>query len=282
MILFIENNVHFHYEIIESLLVHYHRLLPISCKESVMIHLSVLDNTSFIHYIQEKYSNVKVSIPNKYDYYISATIFDIDYLTIPKNSLTHFYISHEITERLKELSNVFFLTPLSLTSSIRYKYFIANHLPFTEKKIISKIPIYIIQGNIKHSRRYYKLLKIILDANYEYPFIIKLVGRGYLLEELQEYSDRLVVKNNLEFTDYHSEFLDAYCILPLITKKTHLQYYQYKLTSTINYSIAYGLKCLIDQDLQEIYHLPNVEIFQDETDIVHAFKKTLNDFYNPI
>ena len=79
--------------------------------------------------------------------------------------------------------------------------------------------------------------------------------------------------------NYHKEFLDGYCILPLITKKTHPHYYTTKLTSTINYTSAYKLKCLIDKDLQNIYKLQDVEIFNDISDIVNAFKKTLVDFY---
>ena len=75
------------------------------------------------------------------------------------------------------------------------------------------------------------------------------------------------------------EFLDAYCILPLISKNTHKHYYTDKLTSTINYARAYELKCLIDKDLQNIYNLSNVEIYNNIDDIVSAFNNTLKIFY---
>ena len=39
------------------------------------------------------------------------------------------------------------------------------------------------------------------------------------------------------------------------------------------------LKSIIDKDLQKIYKLPDVEIFNDINDITTAFKKTLEDFY---
>ena len=100
-----------------------------------------------------------------------------------------------------------------------------------------------------------------------------------LPENLEKYSHKIILRNNLNFIDYHKEFLDVYCILPLITKKTHPQYYNNKLTSSINYCIGYNLKCIIDKDLQEIYNLNNVEVFNDENDIVHSFRKTLIDFY---
>ena len=84
----------------------------------------------------------------------------------------------------------------------------------------------------------------------------------------------------MKFIDYHKEFLDAYCILPLITKETHSSYYNKKLTSSINYARGYKLKCLIDKDLQEIYNLEDVEIFNDMNDISAAFTRTLEQFYN--
>ena len=120
----------------------------------------------------------------------------------------------------------------------------------------------------------------ILNNSYKYDFIIKLVGKGYLPSELNKYKNKITLKNNLNFQDFHNEFTNAYCILPLITKQTKPQYYTKKLTSTINYAKGYNLKCLIDKDLQKIYNLNNVEVFNNENDIVTAFKKTLENFYN--
>jgi hypothetical protein len=93
--------------------------------------------------------------------------------------------------------------------------------------------------------------------------------------------NKIVLKKNLNFIDYHTEFLDAYCILPLISKKTHPTYYKNKLTSSINYARGYKLKCLIDKDLQDIYELNNAEIYNDIDDITIGFVKTLEQFYNP-
>ena len=73
--------------------------------------------------------------------------------------------------------------------------------------------------------------------------------------------------------------MDCYCILPLILKKSHPTYYHNKLTSSINYARGYKLKCIIDEDLQKIYHLPNATIYHNENDIVQAFNKTLKIFY---
>jgi hypothetical protein len=138
----------------------------------------------------------------------------------------------------------------------------------------------VIQGNIIPYRRCYELLNRILSVEYEYPFKIKILGRTHHEEYVfQNASDKLIYKTDLNFVDFHREFCDCYCILPLVTKKTHPQYYTNKFTSSINYARGYQLKCLIDRDLQEIYQLDNVEIFQDEGDIVEAFRRTLIDFY---
>jgi hypothetical protein len=84
----------------------------------------------------------------------------------------------------------------------------------------------------------------------------------------------------LNFIDYHNQFSDCYAILPLITKHSHPQYYNKKLTSTINYALAYNLLCIIDKDLQNIYNLKNVEIFDNENNIQKAFERSLVKFYS--
>ena len=122
------------------------------------------------------------------------------------------------------------------------------------------------------------LIKI-LDQSYEYDFIIKLIGRGHLPKELDKHKNKIVLKNNLNFIDYHKEFLDAYCILPLISKETRSQYYNSNLTSSINYARGYNLKCIIDEDLQEIYKLDNVEVYRDINDIEGCFINTLENLY---
>ena len=185
------------------------------------------------------------------------------------------YIAHEITDRLKTNPNVYFLTPLS-----KKNIFIADILPYNNEKKKSSIPIYIIQGNLNHGRRNLNLLIKILEQTYNFDFMIKLIGKGRIPRELIKYKNKIIVKADLSFEEFHKEFLDVYCILPLISKKTHPHYYTNKLTSTINYARGYKLKCLIDKDLQDIYNLPDVEIYNDINDIVKGFKNTLKEFYN--
>ena len=278
MKLLINNYMQCHYETIESSIVKHREILKISEEIPIDIYLNLdFDNPDFREYINKKYPQIKFE--NKisdYDYLIDCTIYDRDFNVLEFNpNKGKKYISHEITERLKTNPNVYFLSPLS-----KYQFIYSDVLPFSEEKRISNVPIYVIQGNIDFKRRNYDLLSRILDSSYNHEFKIKLIGRGNCPDMLKKYGDKILVKNNLNFIDYHKEFLDAYCILPLITKKSHPDYYQKKLTSTINYARGYKLKCLIDKDLQEIYNLEDVEIFNDINDISNGFLNTLEQFYN--
>jgi len=269
--LLIYNDVPFHYEILESVIVKYTTILNISSSLPVQIYLHIKPNTSFKKYIKEKYPSILFLTITDYDYFINCTIYDHNVGSLSSDP-TKKYISHEITERLQSNPNVYFLTPLSIKNFIY-----TDIMPFSEQKIKTTVPIYVIQGSLK--RRNIQLLVKILDKTYKHKFIIKIVGREKLPECLKKYNDKIVVKNSLDFINYHKAFLDAYCILPLITKQTHAHYYTKKLTSTINYALGYKLKCLIDADLQDIYKLKNVEVFNDINNISSAFEKTLNLFY---
>ena len=276
MKLLIVNHINCHYEIIESIIVKYYEILQIDKNTPIDIYLSIFDNFTFKNYIHNKYPNIKFQFISDYDYYINCTIYDKDFDNLEKNKSNKKYISHQITERLEKNKNVYFLTPLSKSNFIY-----ADILPYSNNKIKSDIPIYIIQGCIASGRRNFDLLKKILDNTYNYKFIIKLIGYDYEYNnQLEKYKNKIIIKSNLDFVDFHKEFLNAYCILPLISKNTHKHYYINKLTSTINYARGYELKCLIDKDLQNIYNLNNVEIYNNIDDIVSAFNNTLKIFYS--
>jgi hypothetical protein len=282
MNLLILNKVPFHYETIESVIEYSDKILNIDKSKIKNIHLKIVPNKMFEEYIQNKYKHlsfkifyVKSETPHKnYNYIINCTIYPRNYNVIKKlNKNKYFFICHETN--IPKQKNIFFLTPLCKNSN----YIYLDKLPFQENKKDIDIPIYAIQGNIDSHRRNYRLLYKILENNYDKDFKIKLIGRGQMPEQLKKFKDKIILKNNLNFLDYHKEFLDVYCILPLTLKKTHKQYYTRKLTSTINYAKSYNLKCLIDDELQNIYKLENAEVFHDENNIIEAFTKTLNDFY---
>ena len=285
-ILYIDNtNADYHYFFIETVIVKYKKIFKINVDyEDMNIYISIYqkngeysdEGKSFKKYILDKYPNIIFDTPSHYDYYFKLTLYKQHLELVEHNSKTKIYLLHNLSgidEKILNLSNVVMCTSLS-------KNFINfDVLPFSNEKVKTKEPIYIIQGGFIPFRRHFPLLLKILSVNYDYNFKFKLVGNGPLPEELNKYKDKLIIKKNLRFIEYHKEFCDAYCILPLITKKTNATYYNYRATSSVLYASGYKLKCLIDKDLQDIVNLDNVEIFNDENDIINSFTKTLEDFY---
>ena len=282
MIIVIDNlNYGFHFEIIESVIQKYDIILKIKNEPKNKIYLENINSDEYICYINKIYPSIKINQKiDEYDYKIFTTFYfkelnsHIDQINNPTK---YFFICHEVNDNLKKYNNVFYLTPLCNSNNFIY----ADVLPkINQNQYQNNIPIYIVQGRIGTLRRNPKLLFNILSTNFIYNFKIKIIGKGDLPKILEPFKDKIIFKKDLAFEDYHNEFSDVYCILPLISKKALPQYYTNKLTSSISYAKAYNLKCLIDKDLQDIYHLNNVEIFNDENDIANSFMKTLNDFYN--
>lgn len=273
-IILIHNEKGFHYEIIESILLLYEEILGVEIyNPEIYLHMEKIEE-SFEQYMKQKYPNIKWGKPSSYDYFIECSFYEHQMNTI-KNDGKHKYIAHEITNRLLENPNVIFLTPLSK------KNFISTHyLPFREmKNKMNKIPIYIVQGNLMDSRRDFQLLATILEQKYPFDFRIKLVGRGQLPKCLEPFKEKIIIRQDLNFQDFHQEFLDAYCILTLISKEKNPGYYKNKLTSSINYIKGYNLKCIIDSSLNEIYQIQNSYTYDDTNEIVSQFYQSLFDFY---
>ena len=282
MIIVIDNlKYEFHFEILESIIQKYDIILKIKKNLENKIYLDNISSPEYISYINKIYPSIKINqnITN-YDYKIFSTFYfkELDkFKNQINNPSKYFFICHEVNDNLKKYSNVFYLTPLCNNNNFIY----ADVLPkINQNKYQNNIPIYIVQGRIGTLRRNPTLLYHILNHSYNYHFKIKIIGRGNLPKILEPFKDKIIFKKDLNFEDYHNEFSDVYCIIPLISKKNLPQYYTNKLTSSISYAKAYNLKCLIDKDLQNIYQLNNVEIYNDENDISNIFLKTLKDFYD--
>jgi hypothetical protein len=196
-------------------------------------------------------------------------LYPEDYNAIKqKNIKTHFYISHRIDKIYNDAENIFYLTPLASKN-----VFIADILPYKESLQKSKEPTFIVPGDL--ARRNVGLLKKILSVNYERKFKIKIFGKKIN----KDFNDTRVKQCiNYDWRQYHREFLDCYCILPLITKASHPNYYTTTLSSSINYISGYNCKSIVDSDLNKIYNIPNAHVFNNEDDICMAFEIVLNDF----
>jgi hypothetical protein len=155
----------------------------------------------------------------------------------------------------------------------RRNVFVADILPYKEFLRKPQEPTFIVPGDF--SRRNKNLLKKILSVNYERKFTIKIFSKFYD----SDFNDTRVKQCvNYDWAKYHSEFLDCYCILPLITMESHPQYYTTTLSSAINYIYAYKVKSIVDRDFKKIYNIPNADVFNNEDDICIAFEIVLNEF----
>jgi hypothetical protein len=271
IILYIENTCDYHYEIIPFVLEKYETIIKTNIDiygKGIEIFLNCGPSESFKEFVKNTYPNVKLEVPKYCNYYINCTIYknDEQYISLNRNA---YYIAHEVFPT--ENKNIIFLTPLNNTN-----YILCDRLPYCDNVKPAELPIFVIQGDIK--RRDLDILKIILEGSYDYDYRIKILGRTRLPSEFDKYSDKLILKYDLNFIDYHSEFLDCYCILPLITKDTRPEYYSKKLTSSIIYGLAYNLHFLIDKDLQDIYNLKNDSVFENKGEITERFKSVLATF----
>jgi len=272
MIIFIQNTVDFHYEIIINVIEKYDQIINRPISDQDIIYLSCYFEKSFLMYVKCKYPRIKFGVPVKYDYYINCTVYPNKFTQI--NDGRHFYISHDVFTT--KHTNIFFLTPLNNNNNI-----VCDILPFQNNIIPNLgIPIYVVQGNLTDQRRNFDLLELLLKQKYDYEFKIKIIGRGKIDNKFNKYADKLIMRYNLNFVNYHKEFLNCYAIIPLISKKSHPQYYSHKLTSSINYGLAYKLTFLLDRDLHDIYNLTNTYVYDNDKDIVNCFKASLHDFYS--
>ncbi len=271
IILYIKNTCDYHYEIIPFVLEKYETIIKTNIDKSskgVEIFLNCGPSESFKKFVNNMYPNVKLEVPKYCNYYINCTIYKNDepYIRLNRNA---YYIAHEVFPT--ENKNIIFLTPLNNTN-----YILCDRLAYCDNVKVAEFPIFVIQGDIK--RRDLDILKIILEGSYDYDYRIKILGSSRLPSDFDKYSDKLILKYDLDFIDYHTEFLDCYCILPLITKDIRPEYYCRKLTSSIIYGLAYNLHFLIDKDLQDIYNLKNVSIFENKGEITECFKSVLATF----
>jgi hypothetical protein len=278
----ISNNVPWHYEIIESVISKYEKILNIkkTIKDKLFLfvekdfksELSMINYLSFINYIKNKYPAIIIlnESPNfnNYNYTIHCTV-------------------------IGKFNNVFFLAPF-LINNKNYKYLDASILPFSESKIKSKIPTYIVQGSLIRVKfeetRDYGILEKILEKEYKDDFVIKILGLWDLNNppRLKDFLDiskihptnlkKINILHNLNWSDYHKEFLDADAIIPLISEEKQPYYFKTKITSSINYGRGYNLKFFVDQDFKEAYGL-NDEVcnIYDENNLQEVFELSLSD-----
>ena len=72
-------------------------------------------------------------------------------------------------------------------------------------------------------------------------------------------------------------------MLMLVSKENQPEYFKNRLTSSINYILAYKMKALIEKELKDIYNLNDRDCYVykslNETSIINQFEKVIDDFY---
>lgn len=280
----ISNPVAYHYEILEEVILQARTIVQDNSTILFDIYLSIVRDPSFEKYIFEKYPflNLATISSMKYDYIIHATVYPkhehhmLSKIKITRNSKKEFFILHETETIFKNYKNVYSLTPFLPKNQLHI-----SHLPFSHYTTIkTEIPIFAVQGNLKKERRDWSQLVTILSQSFTFPFLLKLIGRGDLPDELKPFETMIILKNNLNFMDYHYEFLDVYCLLTLNSPESTPQYFKNKFTSNVAYLNTYGLRGIMHRKLYQLYpHLKNISTFENDNELLSSFQKNLFDFY---
>lgn len=309
MIIKIVNNVSYHYEILPSVIERYDKILKLDKKgNDDIILLDVVYDKSFMEYIERNYGN-RVNIVSSLtslseheperldvDYVINCTFYDryVEmnnlgiYLEGDGSSsmyilgdMRSYYICHDVSERLRSCMNVYFMFPFGGIDMCP-RYFVADVFPYSHLSfgsgIGSGVKVFVVQGNICESRRKYYLLRLVLDG-IECGYRIRVLGRlrkGRVLPEYLLGDDRVELCLNYDYDAYHRAFIGCDYIIPLVNRE---DYYNGKLSSSVNYGIGYGLCFLVDRRLSDVYGLGryNSVLYDgdDDNDFLCAFRRCL-------
>ena len=298
--------------------MNYQNLVDIDKKENDQIYLFTFNDQklgmisnvypSFIKYLKEKYPNI-IIYENLYEIIKNNFTHDI-YATAQKSSAPEAvngtrpkefiksnrvaYISHDICDEMKVYDNVYFLCNLNNTVKSG-RILEATHLPFKDKKIKSKVPTFIIQGSIfrmfDNKTRNLEDLSKIFNIKTNLGYKIKIVGssrdsKDVVLQKIEKHIknkknlDNIEIKVNLDWNEFHKEFLDCNFIYPLISKKNQPEYFDSKITSSYNYGRAYGLKFFIDKDFKSSYSIKDDDCFiYNSNNIQNVFIECLEWWY---
>ena len=279
----IVNPVPYHYEVLEEIIHQAPRMVKISSEEDYDIHLYIVKNHSFEMYIRENFPSVHLHrgfprhTTHKNRYTIYATI--LDRFVLQKNNPKIFYLLHRYHKIYSDWENIYGLAAYFVPS----RRLSVTHLPFVNaKKKATTIPVFAVQGNLNHNyRRCWDLLVNILRENWRFDFKVKVIGRGKMPAALMPYKTKIILCNNLNFLDYHREFLDIYCLILPNTPESTPFYFGPKQTSSISYLQSYNIHGLLHEKLFQVAPtLQRVTTFSSNENFLVAFEEVLNSFYH--
>ena len=274
-ILQIHNGAPFHYEVVERVIVHYREIIKKNVECKIYLDIDARPMPQFRDHIASQHPAVVWGRCASPDYFIGVTLYPNEYPTVAHlDPAKYFFISHRF-EPESQPKNVVYLAPFAPIPS-RFERIV---LPFQDsKKAEMDRPVFVVQGGLNARHRNMALLRRILEAEHPGEYTILLMGSRLEDPGLGRHP-RVVFKEGLPYRTFHQNFLCAHAILPLVSRTSHPQYYSKQLTSSVQYARAYGLQCILDRELQEIYRLPNAIAYEGDAGIVGAFAASVAGFY---
>ena len=277
-------------EVIESIIHYYYIILKISKDKFIKIYLENISDTTFINYIQKKYTFIHIiKEPIQHYHYKIFSFFQYNTQTIQKyqhelkNHQKYYFLLPKYNKKVDEQynlleSNFFYYISMNLTQQLNC--ILPSYFPISStQNILSSIPVYVIEADVH--RKNYNQLFTILKMKLSYDYQIKLISYSSfsLPPELKKFEEKIIVKDNLDFSSYFQEVENCYAYLPLVNKENEPQYYQDTYLSTLHYAKFYKKKSILDEKIQSIYQLTNVVVYQEKNDIWRAFQNSLKKFY---
>lgn len=316
MNILISNNVPFHYEIIESVILKYDEIFNIQKAQNDKIFLKLekdifemppnLNYDIFINYISNKYKNIIIinDLNNlSFDYEVHCTAQhsrakDTHGGVRPAqmiNSKNIVYIAHCVDDELLNIDNVLFLSKFNRNDIPNNRVFIPSIIQYSDIKIKTKVPTFIVQGSFTRSKfdatRDYAIIDKILSEKYDKDFNIKFIGRWK--ENSIDYSEflnlntinpynkpKISIKLNQNWNDFCLNFISADVIIPSISKNNNPNYFEKEMTSSFIYANSHDIKVFADQDFFDVYKIDKSKHrVYNQDNICEKFNDLLNELY---
>ena len=287
----IYNPCAYHYECIESV-IHYlpkilcHKLLP---KPNIILNINTTD-IRFIKYIDtytqkiiDEYVLSCIAIINaKEQIVLPSTPTDVRIvLTIPQedeniamcaeiyNMPQTYWISHHYNLLYPKLSNIFYLAP---HCDLPNQYFIPTILPFSHESVSFRTITpevcenpglnLLVQGSLwrRNKAELFMLINLVKLANEKMkdtspnisPIKLYILTRK-ILPNIPIHPC-IILKTQSDFWEFNQLASQADIIFTLTSNKTHPEYYNRSLTSSISYGLGYRMHIVIDKNLAAIYN----------------------------
>eukprot|EP00035_Acanthoeca_spectabilis_P032198 m.17714 g.17714 ORF g.17714 m.17714 type:complete len:482 (+) comp5213_c0_seq1:91-1536(+) len=180
-------------------------------------------------------------------------------------------------------SNVFGLSP-AMPRWILPSYF----PPFYTRRVPrepptkDKIPVFLVLGGKEDGKRDWFSLLRVLYRHRERKFILRIVKKGPIPEELSPYmhNSQLEFKSISSNHDLMMAMDNVTYIMPLVDDTNFHRVYQdgRKLTSTVMWAFGFDLPLVIWRPLADLYNVTNMATHTKSTNLGRAFLSALNEF----